>query len=226
MKVALILAGPYRGSQSIIQSHYDFIGEYDTYVSCLGHYKIDWENSNWNIKKIYITPFIDIKSTNWFEYRDDGAGQSGFWQFWNLKSVINNTPNEYDFYIKSRSDLNIESKLDIDFSKLDKKTLYSSAHSFHKGSWDGYWLNDEFYIGSKYVMNIIANFVTDYYKTPNRHTLNAAEPTGVGSNENSLRNFLEENGIKIDKIYNLKYSKNNNGINVPSGYVKFQLEKI
>ena len=226
MKIAILLAGPYRGNQSIIESHYDFIGKYDTYVSCLEHYKNDWENSNWQITEIYKTPFVNITETNWFKYRDDGAGQSGFWQFWNLRSVIKNTPKKYDFYIKSRSDLEIQSKLDIDFTKLDSKTLYSSAHSFHKGIWDGYWLNDEFYIGSEYVMDIVSNFVTDYYKTANRHSLNAAEPTGVGSNENSLRNFLAENGIEIDKIDNLKYSKNNNGITLPSGYVEFQLEKI
>ena len=221
MKIAILLAGPYRGNQSIIESHYDFIGKYDTYVSCLEHYKKDWENSNWQVTEIYETPAVNIKETNWFKYRDDGAGQSGFWQFWNLRSVINNTPKKYDFYIKSRSDLKIQSKLDIDFTKLDSKTLYSSAHSFHRGMWGDDWLNDEFYVGSEYVMNVISNFVTDYYNT-NRHTLN--EPTA--SNERNLLNFLLENDIQIDKIHNLKYSKDNNGINIPSGYVQFQLEKI
>jgi hypothetical protein len=221
MNVALLLAGPYRGNRNIIESHYNLIGKYDTFVSCLEHYTNDWENSSWDIKKIYTTPFVDIKETNWFKYRDDGAGQSGFWQFWNLRNVIQSTPKEYDFYIKSRSDLKIESKLDIDFKSLNDKTLYTSEYSFHRGIWDGDWLNDEFYIGSEYVMSILANFVTDYYKI-HRHSLN--EPTA--SNEINLLTFLKENNINIDKINNLKYSKDNNGINIPSGYVGFQLEKI
>ena len=221
MNLAIILAGPYRGNQSIIQSHYDFIGMYDTYVSCLEHYKKDWENSNWQLTKIFETPSIDIKSTNWFQYRNDAPGQSGFWQFWNLRNVIKSVPKEYDFYIKSRCDLRIESNLNIDFQSLNDRTLYTSAHSFHKGIWGGDWINDEFYIGSGYVMDIVANFVTEYYES-NQHPIN--EP--IASNEMGLLSFLKQKNISVDKIQNLKYSKDNNGINIPSGYVAFQLEEI
>lgn len=222
MNVALLLAGPYRGNDVIIEAHHKFIGQYDTYVSCLSHYMDSWNNSNWNITQLYETPSIDIKTTNWFMYRDDAAGQSGFWQFWNLKSVINNVPKTYDFYIKSRSDLLMKTNLKIDFTQLDAKTLYSSASSFHKDFWGDGWVNDEFYIGSGYVMDVIANFVTDYYKTPNRHGL----CVHIDSNERCLRTFLEECGVHVDKIHHLIYSKDYSRISVPSGESCFQLEKI
>jgi hypothetical protein len=70
-------------------------------------------------------------------------------------------------------------------------------------------------------MSIVANFVTEYYES-NHHPMN--EP--IASNEMSLLSFLKQKNISVDKIQNLKYSKDNNGINIPSGYVAFQLEKI
>ena len=56
MNVAIILAGPYRGNKSIIQNHNNIIGNYDTYASCLSHYKDDWLNSGWQLNNLFETP--------------------------------------------------------------------------------------------------------------------------------------------------------------------------
>ena len=74
MKVAIIMAGPYRGNKSIIENQLNMIGSYDTYVSCFEHYKEDWVNSGWPIKKIFITPSINFNETNWSKQRNDDAG--------------------------------------------------------------------------------------------------------------------------------------------------------
>jgi len=223
MKLAILYAGPYRGTDDILDNHIKTFGEnIDMYVSCFEHYLEDWKSSGWPIKKIFTTPNINFNETNWSKQRNDAAGQSGFWQFWNLKNVIDNIPKNYNFYIKNRNDLVFETKFNFDFNNTNPKTIYSSNNSFHRTDWDvDMWINDEFYIGSKYVMDVISNFVTDYYNI-NRHTLNES----TASNERNLLNFLLENDIQIDKIYNLKYSKNDNGISVPSGYVGFQLERL
>ncbi len=221
MKVAILMAGPYRGNEGIIQHQLNMIGSYDTFVSCFDHYKQDWINSGWPIKDIFITPNIKFLQTNWSKYRNDAPGQSGFWQFWNLKSVIDSVPRQYDFYIKSRSDLLIEEKLNIDFFNLEKDVLYCSAHSFHKKEWEpSTWLNDEFYIGSAYVMDIIAKFVTDYY-TVNHHEPNVA----YASNEARLLDHLKQNKVGVCSFPNFKYSKDNKGVSVPTGYTgEYQLE--
>ena len=65
MKIAILLAGPYRGNPTNIANHIKFIGNHDTYVSCFEHYKEDWINSGWPIKKIFTTPNINFKETNW-----------------------------------------------------------------------------------------------------------------------------------------------------------------
>jgi hypothetical protein len=228
MKIAILYAGPYRGTPDILHNHIKTFGNnIDMYVSCFEHYLKDWKNSEWPINEYYITPPIDFNETNWSEYRNNEAGQSGFWQYWNLKNVIDNVPKKYDFYIKNRNDLFFETDFHVDFGKIKEKTIYSSSNSFHKVNWNiENWINDEFYIGSEYVMGVIANFVTDYYNTPDRHKLNQWK-YGVGSNENSLKNFLTENEIEIDKIYNFKYIKNHYGNGLPTGLTKnFQLEKI
>jgi hypothetical protein len=227
MNIAIILSGPYRGNKNIIENHNRIIGNYDTYVSCLSHYKQDWLNSNWQLTDLFETPNIDFNKTNWSKYRNDSPGQSGFWQFWNLKNVINNTPDKYDWYIKSRCDLNftngnITNEL---FSNLQSNTLYCPKLRgvyFQTQQWDfNISLNDQFYIGDINTMNTISKFVDEYYNK-NRHGLNQSEY----SNENCLREFLNENEIKVDMLDDVIYSKDYNGVSNPSGMAGFQLEKI
>jgi hypothetical protein len=227
MKAAILLAGPYRGNTTIIENHNNIIGKYDTYTSCFPHYTQDWVESGWELKSLFETPYIDFEETNWSKYRNNEAGQCGFWQFWNLKNVIDNTPPIYDWYIKSRCDLNftngsITKEL---FLNLEPNTLYCPKLRgvyFQTQNWDiNISLNDQFYIGDRNTMNIISKFVTNYYDK-NRHELNHGE----FSNENCLREFLNENGIKVDILNDVIYSKDHNGISIPSGCVEFQLEKI
>jgi hypothetical protein len=225
MRVAIILAGPYRGNPQIIHNHLEFIGNYDTYLSCFEHYKYDWIRSSWPIKRIFTTPNINFKETNWSKYRNDEPGQSGFWQFWNLKNVINNVEEDYDWYIKSRSDLLFyDGKLTEDMLKtLQPNTLYCPANYFDGQTWDfGTNLNDQFYIGDANVMRVVSNFVTKFYNKY-RHPLNDAN----GSNETSLRWYLTENNINVVPITGIRYSKNHNGCTVSSGISQiFQLETI
>ena len=227
MNVAIILAGPYRGNESIIQNHNNIIGNYDTYASCLSHYKQDWLNSGWKLKNLFETPHTDFNKSNWSKYRNNEPGQCGFWQFWNLKNVIDNTPNVYDWYIKSRCDLNftygnITEEL---LSNLKPNTLYCPKLRgvyFQTQHWDfDISLNDQFFIGDRNVMNVVSDFVINYYNK-SRHELNHGE----FSNENCLREFLNENGIKVDILDNIIYNKDHNGVTIPSGMIRFQLEKL
>jgi hypothetical protein len=220
MKIAILLAGPYRGNQTIIDNHAKFIGNHDTYVSCFEHYKEDWINSGWPIKKIFTTPNIDFKETNWAKHRSDEPGQSGFWQFWNLKNVINNIEEDYDWYIKSRCDLDFQSGelSEYFFSTLEPNTLYTSIHRFVVGAPDLSLVNDQFYIADSKVMDIISKFPTKYY--------NQIRKDSPISNERSLTLWLADNGVNIKKIQDILYNKNHNGINTASGESGFQLEKI
>jgi hypothetical protein len=220
MKIAILLAGPYRGNQTIIDNHLKIIGKYDTYVSCFEQYKEDWYKSNWPIKKIFTTPIIEFKQTNWAKYRSDEPGQSGFWQFWNLKNVINNIEEDYDWYIKSRCDLDFQSGelSEYFFSTLEPNTLYTSIHRLAVGTPDLSLINDQFYIADSKVMDIISKFPTKYY--------NQQRNESPISNERSLTIWLSENGIAIKKIKDIIYNKNHNGITTPSGISGFQLEKI
>jgi hypothetical protein len=225
MKVAIIMAGPYRGNKSIIENQLNMIGSYDTYVSCFEHYKEDWVNSGWPIKKIFVTPSINFNETNWSKQRNDNAGQSGFWQFWNLKNLIKNIPKHYDFYIKNRSDLFFDTDFSVDFKKLKGGTVYSPNNSFYTSDWDtNTWINDEFLLCDFKSLNIISDFVSEFYNKQ-RHQVNSVGPT-FGSNEASLRLWLKENNIEVEKIYDFKYKKDHYGVTLPSGYVKFQLENI
>jgi len=224
MEVAIIMAGPYRASERIIQNQLNMVGSYDTYVSCLEHYREDWINSGWPIKQIFTTPNVDFKETNWAKYRDDGPGQAGFWQFWNLTNVINSIDTKYDFYIKTRCDLVFSSGQITDylFTTLEKNTLYSAASYFDGNGWNYHTLiNDQFYIGDYNTMKVVSNFVTDYYNVE-RHKLNES----IASNERNLRKYLDENNIHIKILKDIKYTKDHYGINTPSGYSGFQLEKI
>jgi hypothetical protein len=69
-------------------------------------------------------------------------------------------------------------------------------------------------------MDVVSKFATNYYDK-NRHELNH----GKFSNENCLREFLNENGITINILDGINYNKDHNGENRPSGQYKFQLEK-
>jgi hypothetical protein len=222
MRIAVLFGGPYRGNPDMIKSHKEIVGNYDTYVSCFEHYKHDWIRSGWDIKKMFTTQAVNFKETNWSRYRNDEAGQSGFWQFWNLKSVINSIEEDYDWYIKSRSDLSFfEGNIVPDFfSNLQPNTLYCALHNFH-GGWDlDSLLNDQFYIGDFKVMETISKFPTKYYNK-DRHSPNDAHY----SNERNLRIWLDENGIKIHPINHIKYTKNHNGFSSPTGHSGvYQLE--
>jgi hypothetical protein len=220
MKIAILLAGPYRGNPTNIANHIKFIGNHDTYVSCFEHYKEDWINSGWPTKKIFTTPNIDFKETNWAKHRPDEPGQSGFWQFWNLKNVINNIEEDYDWYIKSRCDLDFQSGelSEYFFSTLEPNTLYTSIHRLSVGNPDWSLVNDQFYIADSKVMDIISKFPTKYY--------NQKRNDSPVSNERSLTIWLTHNGVNIKQIQDITYNKNHNGIDRPSGEVGFQLEKI
>ena len=228
MRIAVIMAGPYRGNTDIVKRHIQIIGNYDTYVSCFEHYKYDWLRSSWPIKRIFTTPNVNFKETNWSRYRNDDPGQSGFWQFWNLKNVINNVEEDYDWYIKSRSDLVFNSGTFTEdlFKSLKPNTFYCPAQRFDGLGWEYDWsLNDQLFIGDANVMRVVSNFVTKYYNK-HRHALNETNQY-VGGNETSLRTYLQENGIQISIIHGVSYSKNHNGCTVPSGMSKiFQLETI
>jgi hypothetical protein len=224
MNVAIIMAGPYRGNKSIIENQLNMVGSYDTYVSCFEHYKQDWINSGWPIKHIFTTPTVNFIETDWNNYRNDAPGQAGFWQFWNLRNVINSIEDEYDFYIKTRCDLifNSGSITDYLFTTLHKNTFYCPAAYFDGRGWDYLsLLNDQFYIGDYNTMKVISEFVTEYYKAK-RHAFNDS----IYSNERNLRKFLDENNIDIQILQDIKYTKNYNGITTSSGYSGFQLEKI
>ena len=223
MSVAILMSGPYRGNNDTLKNYNHFFEEYDLFVSCFDHYRQDWKNSGLKIKEIFSTPKVEIENTKWFESRNDSAGQSGFWQFWNIKSVIEQSPDTYSFYIKNRSDLFFGTKLDINFSELKNKTLYSPAKSFHKNDWDQkIWINDEFYLCDRDTMNVISKFVIEHYNAY-RHPLNDSN----GSNEANLSIFLKENGITVNKIFDFYYQKNHNGVRVPTGYTRnYQLEKL
>jgi hypothetical protein len=223
MKLTILYAGPYRGNSDILTNHINTFGDnIDIYVSCFEHYLDDWMRSGWPVKEYFITPHIDFNSTNWAKYKNNPAGQSGFWQFWNLKNVINCVPKKYDYYIKSRNDIIFKNKFTFHTSSIKNNTIYSGSESFHKSDWKiSEWLNDEFYVGCENTMKVISNFVTDFYKKE-RHLPNIP----YASNESQLRIWLNENNISVDKIYSFPYNKNHNGVTIPSGYVKFQLENI
>jgi hypothetical protein len=222
MKVAILLAGPYRGNTTIIGNQLNMIGRYDTYVSCFEHYKQDWIESNWPIKELFITPSVNFNKTNWYKQRNDNAGQSGFWQFWNLKNVIDNVPSDYDWYIKSRCDLIFESGqiTEYMFTTLEKNTLYCPMYYFDGQGWDyATLLNDQFYIGDYNTIKTISEFVTEYYNIE-RHSCN----NPIYSNERNLKNFLNERKINIKMLQDIKYIKNHNGFGGVSG--GSQLETI
>lgn len=216
MRIALLYSGPYRGNSLIVDNHLKTFGDdVDIYVSCFEHYLEDWKNSEFNVKQFFITPKIEFNSTDWSKFRNDLPGQSGFWQFWNIKNIIENVPKDYDLYIKNRNDLIFDTKFNPFKSEIN--VVYSPNISFHRRDWDiDNWINDEVLVFNSSVFDFISSFVTDFYKK-NRHPLNDAGPY-FGSNEASLRTWLSENNITVKKIIDLSYTKNHNGVKGSSGH--------
>jgi len=225
MKVAILLAGPYRGNDEIKANHLKSIGDYDTYVSCFNHYKADWLNSRWKIKKLYTTPLIDITTTKWYEHRNNIPGQSGFWQFWNLKNVIESIEEDYDWYIKSRCDLNFNNETISEYflTQLEPNTFHCPDKYFDQQDWIGTdRINDQFFICDKTVIKVISEFVIGYYDNPSK-----LRPFEIEGNEMALKKWLEENEVTIKPFYNFSYTKNHNGYDKATGEGGvFQLEKL
>ena len=221
-KCCLLYAGPCRASEAIVQNHISTFGDMDTYISCFKRYKSEWINSGFSIKEIYETTEVDFFETDWGKFRSGTVGQSGFWQFWNLRNVIRSVPKRYDIYIKCRSDLLFSNKFNLHGFDVMDKVLYCGSLTFHSGDWNSdNWINDQFYFGTENTMNVISDFVTNHYKKF-RHESRNSESTI--SNETQLFAFLRDNGIGIEKFFNFPYSKNHRGVNLCSGYIGFQLE--
>ena len=216
MRIAVLLAGQFRGDDSMIELHKEKIGNYDTYVACLSKYLNQWNESKWNPVEIYTVPKVNFKDTLWAQHRSScEADESGFWQYWNLKYLLKNVP-DYDFYIKSRNDLLIESNLDINFESLRDDTYYYSERHFN-GMWPH--INDQFWIGSKKVVDVIARFVDEFYLAENSQHIGK-------SNEHMLKAWLGLHNIQIEKFSDFMYSKNHNGITQSSGDINtFFLEE-
>jgi prephenate dehydrogenase len=80
-------------------------------------------------------------------------------------------------------------------------------------------MNDQFWVGSKKVVDVMAKFVEEYYLHPD----NQDSPT---YNEGMVERWLSQNNIKIAGFDNFIYTKNHNGLTLPAGEVaKFTLEK-
>jgi hypothetical protein len=189
MRIAILLAGPMRSLPEVISNHKQMVGDYDTFVSCREEDYNDWIKSDWNPKKIYITPESDIIN-NW-EY-------STFWQFWNIRNVILNTP-KYDLYIKSRNDLIFQNKLLISLEAIKNNELWNPDKMFWGQEWiSNGTMNDQFYIGDINVMNIIANFIIS--NEPNNDLP-----------QTQLLKWLLNNGIEYKKFSEFHFTKNHFG---------------
>ncbi len=192
MKIAILLAGPMRSLPFVIANHKEMVGDYDTFVSCREEDYADWINSDWKPKEIYITP----EPTNIWEGKE-----ASYWQFWNLRNVINNVP-QYDMYIKSRNDLVFENPLPISLESIGPNELWNSDRSFWGYTWvSNGTMNDQFYIGDKSVMDVIARFVTDSSPYSNE----------VYLPETHLVRWLTQNGITYKKFSGFHFTKNHFG---------------
>jgi len=207
MRIALLLSGEYRGNDEMVERHKSLLGEFDTYVACLPKYRREWEESAWKPKQIFLVPEIDFLNSDWSKYRNESrADESGFWQYYNLCHLLKNVP-EYDFYIKSRNDLVIHSKMDFNFNALSDSTYYYSKNHFNGLQSH---LNDQFWVASKKVIGVISKLVDDYYKNPDN-------VNGPKFNEGMLLRWLHQNGIATFGFSNLEYTKMHKGSNLPVG---------
>lgn len=189
MRIAILLAGPMRSLPEVIANHKQMVGDYDTFVSCKEEDYNAWINSGWNAKQIYITPMVE-NSTQW----DD----STYWQYWNLRNVILNMP-EYDMYIRSRSDLIFQNTLPISLESIADNELWNPDRMFWGQEWiSNGTMNDQFYIGNKNVMNIVANFIINN------------EPNG-DIPQTQLLKWIELNEITYKKFSRFNFTKNHFG---------------
>ena len=192
MKTAILLAGPMRSLPEVIANHKQMVGNYDTFVSCKEEDYNDWINSDWKPKEIYITP----QPTNVWEGKE-----ALFWQYWNLRNVIVNVP-QYDMYIKSRNDLVFNNTLPIGLEMIKPNEIWNSDRSFWGYQWvSNGTMNDQFYIGDKNVMDVIARFVTDCPAYADEHFLV----------ETGLVRWLGQNDIKYKKFSGFHFTKNHFG---------------
>ena len=191
MRTAILLAGPMRSLPEVIANHKEMVGDYDTFVSCREEDYNDWINSDWKPKEIYITP----QPTNMWEGKE-----TLYWQYWNLKNVINNVP-EYDMYIKSRNDLVFNNQLPFGLDVIKPNEIWNPDRSFWGYQWaSNGTMNDQFYIGDKNVMNVVARLV-DTQPYSNEHYVV----------ETHLIRWLIQNGITYKKFSGFHYEKNHFG---------------
>jgi len=194
MKVAILLAGPMRSLPEVVTNHKQMVGDYDTFVSCREEDYNDWINSDWNPKEIYITP----EPINVWEGKE-----AFYWQYWNLRNVIINAP-KYDMYIKSRNDLVFENPLPIELESIGKNELWNPDKSYWGYEWvSNGTMNDQFYIGDRSVMDIIARFIVETQPYTNEDYLV----------ETHLIRWLLQNGVKYKKFSGFNYTKNHFGWN-------------
>ena len=189
MRTAILLAGPMRSTNEVIANHKQMVGDYDTFVSCKQEDYNDWINSDWNAKQIYITPMVE-NNTQW----DD----STYWQYTNLRNVILNVP-EYDMYIRSRNDLVFKNQLPINLESIADNELWNPDRMFWGQEWiSNGTMNDQFYIGNKNVMNIVANFIINN------------QPNGDIA-QTQLLKWLELNNVIYKKFSKFNFTKNHFG---------------
>jgi len=191
MKTAILLAGPMRSLPEVIANHKQMVGDYDTFVSCREEDYNDWINSDWKPKEIYITP----EPTNVWEGKE-----AFYWQYWNLSNVIKNVP-EYDMYIKSRNDLVFNNPLPFGLDIIKPNEIWNPDRSFWGYTWiSNGTMNDQFYIGDRNVMNVVARLVDTQPYSKEDYVV-----------ETHLIRWLTENGVKYKKFSGFNYTKNHFG---------------
>jgi len=205
MRTAILLAGPMRSLPEVIANHKEMVGDYDTFVSCRQEDYNDWINSDWNPKEIYITPETSFKDSIWSKTTISYM-EPLFWQYWNLRNVINNVP-EYDMYIKSRNDLVFENQLPFGLDIIKPNEIWNPDRSFWGYKWaSNGTMNDQFYIGDKNVMNVVSRLIdTEPYKNEDYVV------------ETHLIRWLTLNGIKYKKFSGFHFIKNHFGWNGQTG---------
>jgi hypothetical protein len=192
MRTAILLAGPMRSLPEVIANHKQMVGEYDTFVSCKEEDYNDWINSEWKPKEIYITP----EPTNVWEGKE-----AFYWQYWNLRNVIINVP-KYDMYIKSRNDIVFNNQLPFELNAIKPNELWNPDKSYWGYTWiSNGTMNDQFYIGDKSVMDVIARFVVESYPYSNEDYLV----------ETHLVRWIMDNGVNYKKFSGFNYKKNHFG---------------
>jgi hypothetical protein len=174
MKTAILLGGPYRSQDWIMEKHYENIGMYDTFLSCREIDVEDWIKSKWNIKEIYITPEITKDELSFDRLTSNNSEQAKcilnnlYWQYKNIGNCWNNLPKEYDIYIKSRCDMVYDTKLEIGFDNIKDDEIWCPSKTFWGFQWVGNgFFNDQLYIAKENVMNFVASFYNEAHSLNN-----------------------------------------------------------